>query len=384
MIVVISNRNLELHKSMDSAGVVPISVFGNEFGDAGNAYGIMLKRQSKKGERIRLFPQGMEAQMFAELVDRIDTAGPDHELRRPWLMFVHGFNQSIQKNIAKARNLEQWRKVNVIVFSWPSRPHPGNTDKVVRVIKSKAISRFVRSNLTAAALGGLTDFVEDYWRTYTLAKMNAESSANDMMAAYRMVQNSLITKVRRKLPISLLLHSLGNYMTQNTVGAHGGVGAKFSNIILHQADANTVEQKAWIPEVARTARHVYVTINKYDSVLAVSQVYNQKERLGHSQQGFIRSSKISYCDFTGIPSIIWMDGTGENMNQNDHGLFNLPLHKCADDMYHLLTRLIRSEKDRLPRAFAKSASGFMKTRRKIKYYQPRLIVDDFGDITAPL
>lgn len=118
--------------------------------------------------------------------------------------------------------------------------------------------------------------------------------------------------------------------------------------------------------------------------MVVSQVYNQKERLGHSQQEFIQNRKISYCDFRGISSNTWSDGTWENMSQNDHGLFNLPLNKCADDMYNVLSRLLRSEKTGLPKAFEKSLNGFMKTRRKINYYQPQLIVDDFGDVTTPL
>lgn len=384
MIVVISNRNLKHQVSGNSPKVMPIGVLGSDMSTNGNSCGILLRHQSGKGERIKLFPQGQEKDMFTDLVDKIDAAGPDHELRRPWVMFVHGFNQTIEKNIKKARNIEKWRKVNVIVFSWPSQPHPGKTDSVMKVIKGKAISKFVHSNLTAATIGALTDFIEDYWRTYTLAKMYAENSADDMAMAYRMVQKQLITKVRRKLTISLVIHSLGNYLTQNTISAHGGIAAKFQHITLHQADAASAEQRLWVPEVARSAQHVYVTINKFDSVLAVSNVYNQKERLGHSQQGFIQNRKISYCDFTGIPSVIWSDGTGENMNQNDHGLFNLPFNKCADDMYHVLSRLIRSEKAGLPSAFAKSSNGFMKTRRKINYYQPQQIVDDFGDVVTPL
>lgn len=384
MIVVISNRNLEQQPSTDAVEVMPISVFGSDMNDDGNRCGVLLKRQSGKAERIKLYPQGMEKDMLAELVDKIDAAGPGHELRRPWVMFVHGFNQTIEKNIAKARNIEKWRKLNVIVFSWPSQPHPGKTDSVMKVVKSSALAKFVRSNLTAAAIGALTDFVEDYWRTYTLAKMNAESSADDMAAACRLVQSRLIKKTRRKLTISLLVHSLGNYLMQHTVMTHNGIAARFEHIMLHQADAASAEQRQWIPVLARAARHVYVTINKYDSVLAVAQVYNQKERLGHSQQGFIHNSKISYCDFTGIPSVIWSDGSGENMNQNDHGLFNLPLDKCADDMYQLLSRLLKSEKAGLTKAFARSLNGFMKTRRKINYYQPALIVDDFGDVITPL
>ncbi len=384
MIVVISNRKVTSQGAISSPKLLPISVLGNDLSDGGNVCGILQRQQSGKGERIRLFPQGQEEAMFADLVERIDAAAPDHELRRPWVMFVHGFNQTTEKNIRKARNLEKRRKVNVIAFSWPSRPHPGKTDKVMKVIKSKAISKFVRCNLTSVGIGVLSDFVEDYWRSYTLAKMNAESSADDLAAACRLVQNRLIKQTRRKLTISLMIHSLGSYLAQNTVSAHGGIAAKFQHIILHQADTASAEQKSWIPALARSAQRAYVTINKFDSVLAVSQVYNQKARLGHSRQGFIQSSKVFYCDFTGIPSIFWSDGTGENMNQNDHGLFDLPLNKCADDMYHVLTRLIRSEKAGLPSGFAKSANGFMKTRRKINYYQPQLIVDDFGDVISPL
>lgn len=384
MIVVISNRSLKSQGDLDVPGLLPLGVLGSDLSDSGNRCGILQRPRSGQGERIKLYPQGREDELFADLVARIDAAGPGHELRRPWVMFVHGFNQTIEKNIRKARNIEKWRKVNVIVFSWPSQPQPGRTDRVMKVIKSSAISAFVRSNLTATALGALTDHVEDYWHTYTLARMNAESSADDLGLAFGMVQDRLVRKLRRKPAISLMIHSLGNYLVQNTVSLHGGIAAKFRHIILHQADTVSAEQRSWVPALARAAQHTYVTINKYDSVLAVSTVYSQKERLGHSRQGFIQNSRISYCDFTGIPSVIWTDGTGENMNQNDHGLFNLPLDKCADDMYHLLSRLLRSEKAGLPSAFARSSSGFMKTRRRINYYQPQLIVDDFGEIAAPL
>lgn len=384
MIVVISNRNLKITSPADSPEVHPVNVLGSDMSDEGNTYGILLKQQAGKGERIKLFPQGKEKDMFADLVEKIDAAGSKHELKRPWVMFVHGFNQTIEKNIVKARNIERWRKVNVIVFSWPSQPQPGKTNQVMKVIKSKAIKKFIHSSLTASVLGALTNYIEDYWRTYTLARVNAENSSDDMSIAYRRVQDQLIKKVRRKMTISLLIHSLGNYLTQNTVKVHNGIAAKFQYIILHQADAAAAEQRQWVPKLVRSAQHVYITINKYDSVLAVSQVYNQKGRLGHSQQGFIKSNRISYCDFTGIPSTIWDDDTGDNMNENDHGLFNLPLDKCADDMYELLSRLLKSKKAGLPKVFAKTSSGFMKTRRKINYYQPELIVDDFEDVVPPL
>lgn len=386
MIVVISNRNLKLVNSINSPEVHPVHVLGSEPGNQGNVYGILQKRQSGKPERIKLYPQGMEKDMFTELVAKIDSAGVNHELRRPWVMFVHGFNQTIEKNIAKARNLEtrKGRKVNVIVFSWPSQPQPGKTDEVMKVIKKKLIKKLVRGTLAASLLGTLTSHIEDYWRTYTLARMNAEKSVDDMATAYKVVQNLLIKKVRRKLTISLLVHSLGNYLTQCTVKDKKGIAAKFQHIILHQADAASAEQKLWVPDLARSAQTLYITINKFDSVLAVSQVYNQKERLGHSQQGFIQSNKISYCDFTGVPSTIWSDDTGDCMNENDHEFYNLPLDKCADIVYHLLSRLLRGEKSGLPVVFAKTKNNFIKTRRKINYYQPELIVDDFDDVVSPL
>lgn len=386
MIVVISNRNLKIASPVDSPEVHPVRVLGSDMSDQGNAFGILQKKQAGKGERIKLFPKGKEKDMFAGLVEKINAAGPNHELKRPWVMFVHGFNQTIEKSLAKARNLEKRKgsRANVIVFSWPSQPKPGKTDQVMKAIKTKVIKKLVRGGLAASVLGTVTDYIEDYWRTYTLARMNAEDSVDDMAMAYRAVQNHLIKKVRRKLTISLLVHSLGNYLTQSTVKVHGGIAARFHYIILHQADAAAAEQKDWVPGLLRSTQHLYITINKYDSVLAVSQVYNQKERLGHSQQGFIQNNKTSYCDFTGMPSTIWNDDTGDNMNENDHEMFNLPLNKCADDMYHLLSRLLGSRKSGLPTVFARTHSGYMKTRRKINYFQPELIVDDFGDVVSPL
>ncbi len=80
----------------------------------------------------------------------------------------------------------------------------------MKVIKSKAISKFVRSNLTAAATGALTDFIENYWRTYTLAKMNAESSADDMYH----ILTRLIRSEKAGLPAAFAKSSNGFMKTR--------------------------------------------------------------------------------------------------------------------------------------------------------------------------
>ena len=365
MIIVISNRSLNLKNPIgDKPEIHPITVLGKNISNDGNVFGILKYDTNQKKEKIKLFPKGQENLLFADVLSKLNTTA---EMKRPWILFVHGFNQTIQKNISKARNLEarEKGKVNVIVFAWPSQPDPGKTEMASRAIKKMLIKKLVKNNAASIALGSITKYITDYWKTYTLAKINAEQSTGALNSAFDVVQNEFIKHLPKKIPISLLVHSLGNFLMEKTVVANN-IKPKFTYIILHQADCDTTQHKQWVPIITKNADNVFITANQYDSVLGASFIHNQVERLGQMQFGYLKHKKVIYCDFTGIPSSMNDDNTGECMNESDHGLFNLPLKRCAKDMYNLLSHLIMSKNSGLPTKDQYSKNGFRKTRKDRK------------------
>ena len=61
-------------------------------------------------------------QVFRAIIDQ-SAAGPQHQR---WVLFVHGFNQSIEKNLQKCLEIAS-HGVNVMIFSWPSMPNSGRS-----------------------------------------------------------------------------------------------------------------------------------------------------------------------------------------------------------------------------------------------------------------
>ncbi len=126
------------------------------------------------------------------------------------VLFVHGFNQSFEKNLTKSLELEMEHGVEVIAFSWPSNPG-GFITKEYRTAKRAA----------RASMGALDSTLEKLG-SYLKEPFNREALKGC------------------NIKFSLMTHSLGNYLFQNYIvdSAYENETALFDNVVLCQADVD--------------------------------------------------------------------------------------------------------------------------------------------------
>lgn len=205
------------------------------------------------------------------------------ESEKPCCIFVHGFNQDWGKNFKKCKEIEAYG-VNVIAFSWPSNPGP-----------------------------------QRWWgklKEYRSAQKNARRSTIALERFFDKFSDYHSSTVGLKRIRSLVVHSLGNYLFQSFVS---GLGFEqqvrfLNNIILHQADVNSVGHEKWADSLAVNCR-VLATINETDDILDYSDIINP-DRLGNTLEN-LNSNVIKYFNFGRIPEAddehrLWVPPTTEN------------------------------------------------------------------------
>ena len=101
---------------------------------------------------------------------------------------------------------------------------------------------------------------------------------------------------------NMVVHSLGNYLFKNFVESDvfSGETGIFNNVILHQADCDNKNHAQWVERLSDAGR-VFVTINKRDRVLSVSDKVNP-DRLGNTVKN-LNADNATYIDFTGAESV---------------------------------------------------------------------------------
>ncbi len=193
--------------------------------------------------------------------DRADGAKPVN-----WLVFTHGFNQSLDKNLRKCEELASYG-VNVITFSWPSNPGPQEF-----WLKHKEYQRAVKN--AKRSVVAFERFLE-FFCTYVNQFQSAHCEVN----------------------LNFIVHSLGNFLVEEFVksSTYDNEFKVFSNVILHQGDADSYQHELWVAKIVNDAR-VYITINDKDYVLAGSDVVNPN-RLGNSSDNCVMQ-QAKYFDFT--------------------------------------------------------------------------------------
>lgn len=362
MIIVFTNRKLP--------SVVNTKAGSIKLGELGV---ILNRRQANKPhirsgilsddyKRINFSARGDEASVFAQI--------KAEDKYKPWVIFVHGFHQDPEETIAKARALYQNHQVNVLVFSWPSRPqdHEMTMQEIRQLVAKDALS----ASLGASTLGKIgINFVykalKDRWLNYQPAMDNAEKSKADLLETLKLADQYLDTE----RPPVLLVHSMGNYLLQNCLSRRKQLAMKFSNIVLHQPDVNS-QNHQWVEKLNASlidTGKLYITTNATDYVLAASCVMRKlkrnryKERLGQTRHHYIVDD-INYLDFTG----------GEYV-ENKHELFIEQRAETNQTVFDLLGRLFRAEPDQLPRENNESHAGFSKMPSNINLYQLEYILD---------
>lgn len=181
---------------------------------------------------------------------------------RNCVFFVHGHNQNLRKNLEKCAELESYG-VDVVAFSWPSRPGGFLVSKYQRSRRA--------AELSAPALDRAFEKLIGYFQELKDEPCN--------------------------ISFNLVIHSLGNYVFQNFVEGRllNGETRLFDNILLHQADVDSEGHGRWVSKL-RYARRIYVTHNENDKVLGFSDLVNP-DRLGNTV-GNAEVPTVRYVDFT--------------------------------------------------------------------------------------
>lgn len=282
MIVIISNR--DVHKEKNDH-----RLFGDSFNQQGQDF-LRIATAENMGENIWKLKLLEEPKKFDDLQPPSrkyfkKCLTETRKIKKPWVFFTHGFNQSFLKNLNKCKEIEQYG-TNVVAFSWPSNPGPQP------IWKKK--------------------------KEYNRAQKNARRSVIalertlEKLAAYM----EEFSDNRCEVNFNMVVHSLGNYLFKNFVESDifSSETRIFNNVILHEADCDNRDHILWLERMAEAGR-VYVTINKRDYVLNMSDKVNP-DRLGNTIRN-LNAENASYIDFSGAKGVgkshrLWHEPAAKN------------------------------------------------------------------------
>lgn len=268
MIVIVSNRNINPDKDDHE-------MFGDSFNKDGQDFLRIATANNLGVDKWKLTlldePKNFDDLNPPSRAFFKQCLNETKDSKKPWVFFVHGFNQSFLKNLNKCKEIEEYG-VNVVAFSWPSNPGPQAIYKKLKEYKRS------RKNARRSVIG----------LERTLEKLSA------YMGEY--ANNSC------DVNFNMVVHSLGNYLFKCFVESDvfSGETGIFNNVILHEADCDNRDHSRWVERI-RDAGRVYITINKRDKVLNLSDKVNA-DRLGNTVRE-LNAGNASYLDFTGVKGV---------------------------------------------------------------------------------
>ncbi len=287
MIIVFTNR--ALRSSVIASGGADL------FGDSQNREGsnelriaVAQKEEATGAWRVNLqeeIPSGKELPsqiLFRSVLERIRAGS----LGPKWVVAVHGYGQTFLDSLEEAHGLQQRyrgtqldEQVNVIMFSWPSKPGGIVLDPV------NAYRRAQAAAVPSAA--ALAIVLQRVWDFLAVPALRGAPSLEGAPAVAPV----------RKFALGLYTHSQGNLVLEMMTRTKALVGSqiRLDTIILHQADVDANDHQEWVDRMP-FGSDVVITLNAFDSILRLSDAINS-ERLGIARTGFV--ARATYFDFTG-------------------------------------------------------------------------------------
>ena len=229
----------------------------------------------------------------------LDVADAMASGNRNLLFYVHGFNSSMKEVLERCLELKKLYGVEVLAFSWPANAG------------GFAASIYDSDKLDARASGGALE--------RTLNKF--AELANKLRPA------------ECKLKVSMLLHSMGNFVYQQVLqsGVPAGHTRLFDNVTLVAADCNNKDHIKWVENI-KVRNRVYITINEQDDALGFSEQLHgldQLERLGQHLGG-LDSKLVRYINFTDADRVrgghSYFVGAPVEKNKDVKNFFNLAVN----------------------------------------------------------
>lgn len=292
-IILISNRGVRPNRTGET-------LFKNKLTKSEHRLRCAEVRHASKVNKysLELQPEGQEQQFLTNSITNSNG--------NPWVFFVHGNNQTLNKNLEKCFKLRELYDVNVLAFSWPS-VHHGKIRGALGYIP-------IQPNIGWY----LTRQLKRKLKQYGKARKNAKYSAKDLSDSLILFKNAISGL---SIKANFVCHSLGHRVLKlsNDHSHLRDTLEPFENILLHQADEDNEEHKDWITPIGK-GNQVFVTTNKKDKVLELSNIYNQKtmknSRLGNVPKLSEQQPPV-YKDFTGMA----------NLGRSGHTMFLLPKSK---------------------------------------------------------
>ena len=215
---------------------------------------------------------------------------------RACLLYVHGFNTSFRDVLQRARLLETTYGVELVAFTWPS--NPGG------LISGEYRRARIAAEVSAPALGRALDKLIRYQLKY-------ESE--------RCTQN-----------VTLLIHSLGNYMFRRLVESPVYDRRHLlRNIIVAASDVDSARHGDWL-KLVNYCKRLYVTINERDNVLRLAEKVSPP-RLGNTLENLV------------VPAVKYMDFSAADRVGDSHSYFVGAALDNAN-VREFFTRAIRGER----------------------------------------
>ncbi|VAX09706.1 hypothetical protein MNBD_GAMMA26-1169 [hydrothermal vent metagenome] len=220
------------------------------------------------------------------------------------LFFIHGYNNDVADVLKAAHEIESLYNVIVVPFTWPANGG-GVISGTASYLSDKSDAR-----ASAGALNRAIEKIQQYHLMLTRAqKQKCLESASKKHPDNPNAAAALFTKLLEKdcsVKISLLCHSMGNYVFKHTLSTSENSTSKlvFDNICLVAADTNNENHVRWVGKLDVRNR-IYVVINENDSALKASRIKpgeEQKARLGHYIKQ-LNSPNTHYIDVTNIEHV---------------------------------------------------------------------------------
>jgi esterase/lipase superfamily enzyme len=231
---------------------------------------------------------------------------------RPWVLFLHGNNQTTKKNLAKSRIIQDLYNVNLVIFSWPSRSYD---DKLIKYLGASMVSLFIPGGKDLAKI--LTKKgIKRKIKQYNEARDFATKTASQFKAALNLLEVNLFNTVKANgSKISLLTHSLGHKVLRDGIQLYNmnQAGFGFDSIVLHQADEDIPNHGDWmqsLPLSNNDLSNIAITRNYNDLVLFLSSLVNsninldqKNSRIGNRAAMDSDDPRFTYLDFTGMNNV---------------------------------------------------------------------------------
>lgn len=187
--------------------------------------------------------------------------------REDWLLFVHGDSKTFEQAVMRGYDIQHLYKINVIVFSWPTKDLEYNGIKNFKNSKKnvlKSLDHFER----------LLTFIEEF-RHSNLAFENDKK-------------------------LSMFIHSLGNSYLENLVNDNRNNAYQdliFENVVINAAAVNQNGHNIWVEELS-FQENIYITSNRRDFNLKGVRIFTKDgKQLGERVEKPV-AKNADYIQFT--------------------------------------------------------------------------------------